>query len=269
MLYLVRLLILFAGYLTADLLLNVIIAKFSLSVFVDNIYWFSVAKRLMFVFYPSAILFAIIANIISQKQQSLSNEKELAELRLENLQKQIQPHFLFNTLNSIYSTSLKENATQTSSLLEQFADILRYSTTKGVGPISLTEEMRFLECYISLQKTRLRENEEILSDINITHGELTIYPLLLQPFIENGFKFGFLHEGGAVVSISINEKNNILQLIVHNSLPRIEQPNDGLSIGMKNTIGRLDLLYPGKYKLIKRSENNEYLIQLTINLNHG
>jgi len=268
MFYFIRLLILFAGYLTADLLLTLVISKFSLTV-IDYSYWFAVSKRLMFIFYPSALLFAIIAYIINQKQQGLRNEKELADLRLENLQKQIQPHFLFNILNSIYSTSLKENATQTSSLLEQFADILRYSTTKGGGQVSLAEEMHFLESYINLQKTRLREDEKIMSGINITHGDLPIHALLLQPFIENGFKFGFLHEGGAVVTISIDEKNKVLELFVCNPLPRIEQPNDGLSIGMKNTISRLDILYPGKYKLVQRSENNEFIVQLTINLNHG
>ncbi len=208
--------------------------------------------------------------LISEKQKkALENERLNAELNFLKLQ--INPHFLFNTLNSIYSQAhLKSEQTEYSIL--KFSQIMRYvlydSTT---GKIPLKKDLEYIRNYIDLQKLRISKNITIQYDVTGVTSDLLIAPLLLITFIENAFKHGISYSSPSAIDIRIGVTGTDLTLTVGNTIirnPLHNRDSAGGGVGLVNARRRLDVLYPGRYLLDISDNNSIYVVNLKISLDH-
>jgi two-component system, LytTR family, sensor kinase len=231
--------------------------------------------------FPMSMLFGLgtsfemIINWEKQKrnQEAMAKEKITAELSF--LKSQINPHFLFNTLNNIYSLSERNsiNTGQSILLLSNLMRYMLYETTQGKIP--LAKEIKHLEEYIALQKLRIPSSEPVSIQFNYS-GNLSgilLEPLLFIPFVENSFKHGISYNSKSFIVIEIKIDNELLYFKAINSKKNVngshrpEQNHKG--IGIVNTVRRLELLYPGKHTLNIYDEKTFYNVELTINLLKG
>ncbi|AMR31422.1 histidine kinase [Mucilaginibacter sp. PAMC 26640] len=191
---------------------------------------------------------------------------------LDFLRSQINPHFLFNALNTLYGTALQENADRTGEGIQRLGDMMRFMLQENMHEkILLTREIDYLNNYISLQKLRTQTSPDIVIDVQIEDHilGLQIAPMLLIPFIENAFKHGISLREPSHIKITLQTKDNTLYFDVHNSIHTKpdNDPEKGKSgIGLVNVKQRLKLLYNNKHELIIRENASEFFIHLTIQL---
>jgi two-component system LytT family sensor kinase len=191
---------------------------------------------------------------------------------LDFLRSQINPHFLFNALNTLYGTSLQENAERTAEGIQRLGDMMRFMLQENMQEkILLVREIDYLNNYIALQKLRTQTSPDIVIVLQIEEhiDALQIAPMLLIPFIENAFKHGISLREPSHINISLQTKDNTLYFDVHNSIhPKMvndtEKHNNG--IGLENVKQRLILVYPGKHELVIRESAKDFFIHLTIKL---
>ncbi len=203
---------------------------------------------------------------------SLRTELGRSDASLSFLQSQINPHFLFNALNTLYGTALQENAERTGEGIQKLGDMMRFMLHENVqDKISLTRDVDYLENYISLQKLRTSRSADIVIETQIDEqlNNFKIAPMLLIPFVENAFKHGISLQQPSHIKVTLQTKENTLYFDVHNSI-HIKPDNDPeklkSGIGLENVKQRLALLYPGKHELIIRESAKEFFIHLTIQL---
>jgi len=202
-----------------------------------------------------------------QRNQTLAQQKVEAELKY--LRNQIQPHFLFNTLNNIYGMMLS-NDKNAADYMVKLSDLLSYmlydSNTKTVA---LSKEIEMLDSFIELE--RLRYNRKLEFNYSKTNLSpfLKIPPLLLIPFVENAFKHGpAKEEGNSFINIQIETQNKILYFSVENSYSDHSSSTDIQSgIGLENVRKRLEILYPDKYTL-NMIKADVFEVSLMIELNN-
>ena len=201
------------------------------------------------------------------EKQRISIEKEKVETELSFLKAQINPHFLFNTLNSIYTLALKKSE-QTPSAVMQLSNMMRYVTTEAKSDfVSLEKELQYVRHFIDLQQLRLPKNMTLHTEIVCENQDTPIAPLLLIPFIENAFKYGVSTRENAMILISILVKNNNLEMHIENQkFHSLNEVKDKTGIGLENTKQRLELLYKNRYKLIINDLENKYKVRLMIKL---
>ena len=191
---------------------------------------------------------------------------------LDFLRSQINPHFLFNALNTLYGTALQENAERTGEGIQRLGDMMRFMLQENLHEkILLTREIDYLNNYISLQKLRTQTSPDIIIDVHIEDHilGLQIAPMLLIPFIENAFKHGISLREPSHIKITLQTKENTLYFDVHNSIHTKpdNDPEKGKSgIGLINVKQRLKLLYNNRHELIIRENASEFFIHLTIKL---
>lgn len=194
------------------------------------------------------------------------------EANLIFLRSQINPHFLFNALNTLYGTALQENAERTGEGIQKLGDMMRFMLQENNrDQIPLTREVDYLNNYISLQKLRTQASDGIVIQTEISEPQtnLLIAPMLLIPFVENAFKHGISFREPSHINISLKSSENELIFEVSNSVhPKADHDpeKDKSGIGLANVKQRLQLLYPGRHKLIIRESGKEFFIQLTLNL---
>jgi len=240
-------------------------------------FWMGIPMVLMNSFSSAIIIlllggFIKLANslVVSEKQKkALENERLNAELNFLKLQ--INPHFLFNTLNSIYSQAhLKSEQTEYSIL--KFSQIMRYvlydSTTEK---IPLAKDLEYIRNYIDLQKIRLSRNVTVQYEATGVSNDWLIAPLLLITFIENAFKHGISYTKPAAIKVQIAVADADLSLTVSNAIIRkAKLPNQSAGgVGLANARRRLDVLYPGRYRLDINDAGDNYIVNLTITLDHA
>ncbi len=195
-----------------------------------------------------------------------------SQANLSFLRSQINPHFLFNALNTLYGTALQENADRTGEGIQKLGDMMRFMLHENMQEkISLAREIDYLNNYIDLQKLRTATSPNIMIQTNIEEqlNRLDISPMLLIPFVENAFKHGISLQQPSFINISLHTKDHILYFDVNNSvhLKRDYDPEKMKSgIGLQNVKQRLALLYPKKHELIIRESAKEFFIHLTIHL---
>ncbi len=199
-------------------------------------------------------------------------EKALVKSKadLQFLRSQINPHFLFNVLNTIYGTALQENAERTAGSIQKLGDMMRFMLHENNRDfIQMSQEIEYLKDYISLQKLRTQSSPEISIEDNISEQNChhKIAPVLLTPLVENAFKHGIsLKERSWIkINLACDEREIIFE--VRNSLhPR--QGNDpekeGSGIGLNNVLERLKLIYPSKHQISVKNDGKEWFVQLTI-----
>ena len=202
-----------------------------------------------------------------QRQAALLAQQRQLQTELDFLKAQINPHFLFNTLNNLYALALKKSAQSPDAILKLSA-ILRYLLyDSNTSTVSFDKEKEIMEAYIDIELLRLDSSELVAISIEADQP-YQIPPLLWLPILENVFKHGTrtMAEGNAV-SFRFEILQNTLTIYAQNKEKLVSnvQPEQG-GIGLSNLGKRLELLYPGKHTLAISRENNDYISQLTIAL---
>ncbi|MBB6236192.1 hypothetical protein HDC90_000798 [Pedobacter sp. AK013] len=204
--------------------------------------------------------------------QMLKTELGKSDANLNFLKSQINPHFLFNALNTLFGTALQENAERTGEGIQKLGDMMRFMLHENTqDKISLTRELEYLNNYIDLQKLRTSRSADIRIDTHIEEqlNNLQITPMLLIPFIENAFKHGISLQQPSYIKITLQTKEKTLYFDVSNSIyTKADNDPEKLKsgIGLENVKQRLSLLYYGKHELIIRESANEFFVHLTLQL---
>ncbi|WP_372801343.1 sensor histidine kinase [Lutibacter sp.] len=219
------------------------------------------------IFLLFAISLSIKLSMEWYKNEKIKNLIETQKLNAELsfLKSQLNPHFLFNSLNSIYSLANKKSDLTTDAIIT-LAELMRYmvyETNKGL--VSLQNEIDYIKNYISLQNLRLKDSSGVRINIqgNLDHN---IEPLLLITFIENAFKYGTDFTGKTFVDVRIIVEGNNLSLNVSNYISQKENSNFSSGIGLENIKNRLNLLYPNSHNLIIEKSNNLFNVALILKL---
>lgn len=198
---------------------------------------------------------------------------DLAAVQLDTevkfLKSQVNPHFLFNTLNNLFSMAQKKGNDSLADGISKLSGMMRYMIYESNEEyVPLKKEIEYLEDCIVLNKLRYADNEALVkfyfpSDAN----GVNIAPMLFIPFVENAFKHGVLIGKSSEIAISIAVANKQLTFSCTNtiySVKKMEHEKGG--IGLENVKRRLDLLYPGKYKLFTKTDDNRYIVNLVITI---
>lgn len=224
-------------------------------------------NTMVFCIYP--ILIKITENwIIDQKLKAeLINQKQSSELAL--LKFQLSPHFLFNTLNNIYSLVYQksDNAPEAVMKLSEIMRYMLYDTSTDKVP--LDKEITYLRSFNELQQLRIKNENFVQMEVEGTTSNIFITPMLLIPFVENAFKHGDKKVESPGIRIHIKVENKTVYFTSKNFLAKdsVRQKDDVGGIGLQNVKRRLDLLYPDKYTLLIEEEDNLYNVKLTLDLN--
>lgn len=218
---------------------------------------YSVAFQFLFVKY--------FLNFKQAKDNALLLSKEKTEAELKILKAQLNPHFLFNTLNNIYSLSL-DNSPKTSTAIGKLSDILDHILYKcNTEFVSLSSEITLLNNYIELEKLRYDERLKIKLETTI-ENDMQIPPLILLSLVENAFKHGAAEDSGSPqISIMIVQKATQLTVEISNTVSKDYTSKNKTSIGLTNIKKQLDLVYNANYSLTINSVSNFFKVTLQIN----
>jgi sensor histidine kinase YesM len=228
--------------------------------------WFYSGLRLSIISGAYAILikFAIDWFDTQKLKAEMVNQSQASELAL--LRSQVNPHFLFNTLNNIYSLVCKKSPDAPEAIMK-LSSIMRYMLyDANTDVVFLEKEIEYLESFIELQKLRIRHTDFVELRIEGEVGNKTIAPMLLIPFVENAFKHG--SKTGSLPGIRIHlvaEPDQLIFEVTNQVKKNFLGPKDTLGgIGLQNIKRRLELLYPGKFYLETKQDNDLYRVKLII-----
>jgi LytS/YehU family sensor histidine kinase len=202
---------------------------------------------------------------LEASRQEMINEKLSAELRF--LKAQINPHFLFNTLNNLYYLAYTQspNTTEVIAKLSQMMRYMIYDSNHSKVPMN--KELEYMQNYISLENLRLNEQIPIKFEIEGSPEQVFITPLILITFLENAFKHGVGNNNSqAWVNISIKICKNTCIYTVENSKFISQKEGEKSGIGLQNVRRRLELSYPEHYTLVEEDRGNSYYVELKLNL---
>ncbi|RPG28487.1 MAG: histidine kinase [Muricauda sp. TMED12] len=235
------------------------------------IYIFSYASTYALLFLFAYSLFSLKEIYAKQRALEAANkEKKLAELR--GLKAQINPHFLFNTLNTIYSNALKKDD-RTADLIMKLSDNFRYILLAGSKDyVPIKNEIDHMKDYVSLQSVRMADKLEAVMTFDIEDHGKVIAPLLMMPFVENAFKYSSSLRGkGHKIIIKVSLKQGQFNFYCSNPFGDLntagmdhQWQNSG--IGITNTKRRLETMYPNRHNLIIRNNLDNFIVDLTITL---
>jgi len=231
------------------------------------VYFFQImAAAFIFVF------FKMFKDQIEIQKRALTLEKEKAETELKILKNQLNPHFLFNTLNNIYSLSFTSSPA-TSESIARLADILDHMLYRcNAQHVPLSAEIALIKNYIELEKIRYDHRLRIKFDTCIDH-EIVIAPLILLSLVENAFKHGASDDTGTPVidiDLRVNERDfsfNISNTVAAQKNSMV--PASGERIGLNNLRRQLDLVYGPEYSLDASRQGDHFNVCLTIALKHN
>lgn len=205
---------------------------------------------------------------VRQLKQQLKDEKaKNTEAELAWLKNQINPHFLFNTLNNISSlTQIDADAAQDA--IAQLSDLLRYAmyeTNKNTVPLG--GEVEFMRNYIELMKLRCNEQTSVNYQLSIDSEQVEVAPLLFISLIENAFKHGVSSGRPSAISIKLEQHQGQLTFICNNTnYPKNDKDRSGSGIGIENTRRRLELMYADRYEWEQTLEDNIYHVMIKLKL---
>lgn len=200
-----------------------------------------------------------------QEKQILQTQTIQSELRF--LKSQINPHFLFNTLNNLYALTLKKSD-KAPEIVLKLSEIMRYMLYEcNERQVPLEREVQYIQNYLDLERLRQPKGSDIQFIIEGHVSNQLIAPLIFVPFLENSFKHGLNHQtrGGGYVRLRLRVEGKQLEFFIENNKPDTPPPpNKSGGIGLVNVRQRLDLLYPGRYALQIQDEFNRYAVFLRI-----
>jgi two-component sensor histidine kinase len=218
-------------------------------------------SNMVFLFLSAVFKFTADWFINERIQRDLENQRLSAELAF--LKSQINPHFLFNSLNSIYSLAYQRSETTPEAILK-LSEIMRYMLYEcNDNKVDLAKELQYLQNYIDLQKIRFANKAYIDFKIEGKVESQQIVPLLLIAFIENAFKHGAANNPLTPIRLLIDVDEAYLHFFIQNKKHTNNRDASG-GIGLNNVKRRLDLLYPGKYNLDIKDETDTYTVELSL-----
>ncbi len=197
-------------------------------------------------------------------RKKVENEKTNSELQF--LKTQLNPHFLFNSLNAIYSLSAK-NSKDTSEAIINLSELMRYmlyEADKDLVP--LCKELEYIKNYVQLQRLRLSDSINVILKISGEDRNKVIPPLLFISFIENAFKYGTDYKGKTYVGINLSIENGSIYFRVENKIGTFRKQKKSSGVGLENIKNRLKLLYPDSHKLEVRNNGKTYSVDLNLYL---
>lgn len=200
-----------------------------------------------------------------ENMAKMNEEKLKAELL--SLKSQINPHFLFNTLNSIYALSVKKDSKASEAIIN-LSGLMRYVIKDADdNTITLEKEVEYISNYIELQKARLGNTASVIFDVSGSCGNKQIAPLILITYIENAFKYGVNPDvDGCIVEVNITVTDSGLKLYVFNKIVPVHASVDSTGIGIANTAERIKLLYPGRHHIEITENKARYSVNLSLEL---
>ncbi len=217
---------------------------------------FAAILKLVFVSIVAWIIFLYNKN---QEHAIAKNQAELAYLKA-----QVNPHFLFNVLNSLYALAIKKSD-HVVDAISKISDMMRYNIEESQKSfVSLNQELGYLQDYIDIQKLRLTTKTKIRYQVKGEAGNKQIEPLLLIAFIENVFKYGVSTEKESEIIINIEIIENNLKLYIQND--KVQKFSSTSGTGIKNTIKRLNYTYNNRYVLNINDKEDYYSVQLSIKI---
>lgn len=213
-------------------------------------------------------LLTIVSSILWAAYTKLKQaESEKLTAQIASLKSQINPHFLFNTLNNIYATAI-DTSPKAADMVDKLSEMMRY-TMKDTQQdfVLLEDEMNYISNFIELQKLRLDRSVKLECNKMENISALQIAPMLLIPFIENAFKHGVNSEQKSHIKIETTMNKKQLQLSVVNNKVNIQKDiSERSGLGIENTRHRLNLIYPSKHLLAINETEKEFSVSLHINL---
>ena len=241
-----------------------------LNTFYDDDHKHHKSRTIAFMVYSSSVTIGAIIRTYKKWSENelarteIENQKNISEL--EALKNQINPHFLFNSLNSICSLAVKksDDAPEAIIMLSELMRYMLYETKSKFVP--LTKEIEHINNYVNLQKLRLANTQGIKLNINGNINTQKIPPLLLISFIENAFKYGADNQGNTNVTIDISVNNNNFLFTCSNSVNVQRKQKESSGIGIQNTKKRLNLLFPNSHELVIVNETSEFSVHLSLKL---
>ncbi len=198
----------------------------------------------------------------SSKQKAMEKQKE-AEMKY--LKNQFSPHFLYNTLNSLYSKAIEENAQETAEAMVTLSEIMRYPINQdSTQAATIAEEVKFINNYISIQKIRLGKDYPIIFNCDTTDGANKVLPLSLIVLVENAFKYGVSQKNKTPIIFELSRNGETIIFKTSNTISTNQDINSN-NIGLKNLRLRLNLFYGNNYNLIISENENEFETILELN----
>jgi hypothetical protein len=214
-----------------------------------------------------AVAFKVLKYFYVKKQENQALTIENANAELQLLKAQVHPHFLFNTLNNIYSFTIDQSL-QAPGLVMNLSDTLQYMITDcDAAIVPLAMELKMIRDYIDLEKIRYEERLDMKIEIAGDIGGKMVVPLLLIPFVENSFKHGASKMMGDVwITLFIQVDKHMLHFTLINSKPSGNSSQGPGGIGLVNVKKRLELLYPGNYYLQTESSEHTFTVNMQVPL---
>ncbi len=219
----------------------------------------------------AVISFSSLIRVLRQSRDTEHQDQQLKskeqEAELTNLRQQVNPHFLFNALNNIHSLAHRKSD-QTSEAIARLSSILRYMLRENPRQeIPLSHEIALIEDYISLQKLWTKNSVSVNFVAENISEEHCIEPFILNPLVENAFKHGSAAGEKSVISIHLRMETNWLNVLINNPVfPDNSEKKESMGIGMNNVIRRLELCYPGNYRLESARKGKQYELNLSMKL---
>ena len=207
-----------------------------------------------------------LTEFYNNQQNKLIAETHRTNTELIYLRKQTNPHFLFNSLNSIYSLAHKKSDLVPDAIVT-LSELMRYMLYETDNKtVALEKEINYIQNYIELQKLRLNDIEDIFVNVHGNTKNKFIEPLLLISFVENAFKYGTDYKGAAHVKIKIFILEDTLDFWIENRIENYVKDPENSGIGLVNIQNRLDLLYPNAHELSITQDNQYYRVHLNLKL---
>lgn len=230
-------------------------------------WFFKIAPSLFYILIITiSAIIRTLTEYYNNQQNKLIAETHRTNTELIYLRKQTNPHFLFNSLNSIYSLAHKKSDLVPDAIVT-LSELMRYMLYETDNKtVALEKEINYIQNYIELQKLRLNDIEDIVINVHGDTRNKFIEPLLLISFVENAFKYGTDYKGAAHVKIKIFIHENSLDFWIENTIEDYTKDPENSGIGLVNIRNRLDLLYPNAHQLDITHDNQYYRVHLNLKL---
>jgi LytS/YehU family sensor histidine kinase len=215
-----------------------------------------------------SVALKMVAAWLQQERERARLEAEKRDAELAGLRSQLNPHFLFNTLNNIYALTLSDGG-RAREAIHALGTILRYVLYTDAESVPLESELDFVRNYVELMKLRTSPGVSISLSLPPGGNDLRIAPLMLMALVENGFKHGVsgTADDKSVIGISIRVEGQSMECVVENSdFPKADTDRSGSGIGIGNLRRRLALLYPASHNLTFDRREGMHIARLTITL---
>lgn len=223
--------------------------------------------------YTLGLIWAVsmVYHLLGQLQASRRHAEQVKasalQAELSFLKAQINPHFLFNTLNNIYALTLKQSEDAPKAVMKLSNLMRQFTDDTSVEFVPLDEELHFIRDYVELQQLRLSEKTTINCNLTESEKPLRIAPRLLIPFIDNAFKYGVSNRTVSSIDIDLHVEGNTLHFSVRNAIHANNAERQASSgIGLENVKRRLELLYEGRHTLTQEQTDAHYHLKLTLTL---